>query len=123
MPRLIAAFVLAPLVGLLVIGAITQTLEIGLLAAIVAYPIALVFGVPTFLFLRRRGWLRWWQVTLAGTACAVPFIAIYLFMSEPDYIANAAFVDSLYLLACGAAIGMAFWALGVLGNRALALKP
>jgi hypothetical protein len=120
-PRLVAAFVLAPLVGLLVIGAITQTLELGRLAAIVAYPIALVFGVPAFLFLRRRGWLRWWQVTLGGAACAVPFMAIYLFMSEPD-AADAAFLDSLYLLACGAAIGLAFWALGVLRNRAMAPK-
>lgn len=123
MARVVAAFLLAPPAGVLLVGVVTQTVELGLLGAMTAYPLALVFGVPMFFFLRRRGWLRWWQLTLGGAACAVPFIALYLFLSEPAYLPDAALVDSLYLLACGAAIGMAFWALGVLGNRALTLKP
>lgn len=123
MGRAIAAFISAPLVGLLAIGAVTRTLDIGLLAAIVAYPIAFIVGVPMFFLFRRRGWFHWWQVTVGGALCAVPFIAFYLLASEPLHIANAGLMNSLYLLGCGATIGIAFWALGVWGNAALTAQP
>ena len=123
MGRAIAAFISAPLVGLLAIGGLTGTLDIGLLAAMVAYPIAIVFGVPLFFLFKRRGWFRWWQVTVGGALCAVPFIGFYLLTSEPMHIATAGLMNSLYLLGCGAVIGIAYWALGVWGNSALTAQP
>jgi hypothetical protein len=122
MGRVVAAFFLAPLLGVLVVGAITRTLDVGLLAAMVAYPIALIVGAPIFFLFKWRGWFRWWQVTLGGMACSLPFIAFYLFMAEPTHVANAGFMNSLYLLGCGAAIGITFWALGVSGNSALTAR-
>src|SRR3954468_20841371 len=123
MGRAIAAFISAPLVGLLAFGAATRTLDIGLLAAMVAYPIALLFGLPLFFLFKRRSRFRWWQVTLGGVVCAVPFIAFYLLTSQPSHVANHGLTNSLYLLGCGATIGIAFWALGVWDNSALTAQP
>lgn len=87
--------------------------------AMVAYPIILLLGAPVFALLRRFGWLRWWQVTLAGGVCAVPFIVYFAFVSPPGRWAKVALVDSLFLFSVGAGIALAFWVFGLAGNSAL----
>ncbi len=87
--------------------------------AMVAYPIILLLGAPVFALLRHFGWLRWWQVTLAGGVCAVPFIVYFAFVSSPNRWAKVGLVDSLFFLSVGAGIALAFWVLGLAGNSAL----
>jgi hypothetical protein len=35
---------------------------------------SLLVGLPMFIFFRRRGWLKLWQIAIGGIVCALPFL-------------------------------------------------
>lgn len=77
----------------------------------IAYPAALVLGVPIFAFLKRKHFLRWWQVGFAGALAGLPLVFL---LSSPMGIAFAP-IFSLVGFVCG----LVFWGLAVLKNPTL----
>src|SRR5688572_16162536 len=123
MGRVFGAFVFAPFIGVGLIGMVLRSMDGGMAAVLVAYPIALIFGLPMFLLFRRQGWFRWWQAVLGCTICALPFIALYLLIAAPEHVSTYGLRNSLAFLGFGAVVGVIFWAIGIAGNSALTTRP
>jgi asparagine N-glycosylation enzyme membrane subunit Stt3 len=119
MTRVVGAFLSAPFLVLLVGAFSTGTQDGFLVAVMIAYPIALVFGVPLFFLFRWRGWLRWWQATIGGAVCAAPFVLLYVLGANPMHVEKYGASNSMVLFGYGALIGLVFWAIGLAGNSAL----
>ena len=122
--RLVAGFMFAPAIGVLVlllaliINAIVSTgfeqnwgflAPFGLMAAYMAYSATFIVGLPLFIFFRIRGWLRLWQITaggflIGGLVATLPYTHI---------------VFGLMFCAVGATTGLAFWTIAIFRNRAL----
>ena len=116
MARVILGFLLAPAVfplAGLAFGAVWSGVE---LVLVISYVSTLLVGVPMFFVFKWRRWFKWWQVTGAAAACALPFAALLMNFSslEMRHLTN-----SLMLIAHGAAAGLTFWAIGLAGNSAL----
>ena len=116
MRRVVATFALFVLAHLVFAFAMhrdfgaTGTLTI----AAVGVAAILVLGVPAFVLLQRRSWLRVWQVAaggaILGLLCTFPFAAAGLTV--------AASLAPLFV-ALGALHGLIFWFLAVWRNRSL----
>ena len=81
--------------------------------SMVAYPAAVVLGVPMFLVFRRRGWLSWWQVSLGGTGLgliAAPVLQV---------VFGSTLVPIFVLMMIGLLGGMTFWLLALHRNGPL----
>lgn len=116
MARVILGFLLAPAlfpVASLAFGAIWSGAE---LVLVISYASTLLVGVPVFFQFKWRRWFKWWQVTGAAAACALPFAALLMNFSnlEMRHLTNW-----LLLVGCGAVAGLSFWAIGLAGNSAL----
>lgn len=116
MARIIAGFILAP--GLfpllsLAFGSVWSGVEFAL---VISYLSTVLFGVPLFFLFKWRRWYKWWQVTAAGAACALPFSALLINFSNPQihHLTN-----SLQLIAVGAIAGLLFWTIALARNSAL----
>lgn len=121
MIRLIFAFVLAPLVGSLAIWAAKGSLHSLKVSSLIAYSMALIFWLPMLLVLRRRQWLKWWQVTLGGLLGAIVLILLYRLVS-PDHFEKFGAFNSLLFAGGGMLVGIAFWSVGIAGNEAQILS-
>jgi hypothetical protein len=116
MGRVTATFVAIalayPLLAIVVRGELTAPGALTLGGVTIAATVLL--GVPVFVLLCRRGWLRWWQFAcgggVIGTVCLVPFA-----------VGGPALVGALFptFLVLGAVHGALFWALAVWRNAAL----
>lgn len=75
--------------------------------SMVAYPAAVVFGIPLFLLFRRRRWLHWWQVPLGG-------VALGLMAAPVLYVLfGSTLVPIFVLMLTGLIGGATFWALAL----------
>lgn len=110
-PRQIVAFLLAPLApGLLAVitslfGHPWEGVWMLKLSAMVAYPAALVLGVPAHLLLVRRRWTNGWIYTLVGLvvgACVAEAVFGW-FAWNPGFM----FLGAIF----GALIAFTFWAI------------
>ncbi|AXA83671.1 hypothetical protein DCD74_02285 [Lysobacter oculi] len=73
--------------------------------SIIAFPAALVFGVPLYLALRKLGWLSWWQVPIgAGLAGALAAVAFHAMDRTTNLLGMLGLCGGL-----GALAGIAFW--------------
>jgi hypothetical protein len=74
-----------------------------------------LLGVPAFVLLCRRGWLRWWQFGCGGAAIGVVCLL-------PFAVGGAALIGALFptFLVLGAVHGALFWVLAVWRNRVVA---
>jgi hypothetical protein len=78
-------------------------------------------AAPLFFFLfRKRGWLKWWQVALAGFLCGLLFVA---FVDSPERLDSFGIKDSLYFGGVGISIALVFWWLGLFRNGAFPAVP
>ena len=68
---------------------------------------ALFFGYPTFFLLRHLGWLRPWQLALAGILITFP----------SNFLINGNWQVAPRIAALGAAAGLIFWWAGLSGSR------
>jgi hypothetical protein len=125
--RTVMAFVLTPLslalvaalvrvVALLVVpGGLTagsfveQALMVLIWSPIVAYPVALVVGVPLYAMIRRFWRVTWWSCVLGGTVAGFIGTGLVIAVEGGDF-ANALAVG-LYAVpaALGAIFGLVFW--------------
>ena len=108
LPRVLVGFLVAPAVGpaawVLYAHATNpqpDDVSLFLLLCYFAYPVTLLFGVPTFLAFRKLEISRWWQFALAGAAIGA--LSAFIITLQTDSLANIAIV--------GAISALAFWAI------------
>ncbi len=87
-----------------------------------AYPAALLIGLPLYLGLRRRQRLGWWQLSLAGMICAVPAVVAYRVVGTPPHLQPFDWLGAAYLEAWGAFAGLSFWLLAVAGTAPVTVR-
>lgn len=118
--RLAAGFAVAPImpalvlaIGLLVEGSehSRETLQYAPYAAFASYPIALVFGVPMFVVMRRRQWDGWRAYLIAGLALGPLLFALSLVLSEEgaEGLAGQLRVMLPFLIASAVSAALVFW--------------
>ena len=112
MSRAIAAIFAAPLFAGLLFG----------FYAIFAVPVMLavtaVVALPTFMVLRRIGWLQWWHALSVGTVCG-GLVAVYYVATSPAYhVEYIGARNAFFFVGLGAAVGLAFWWIGIFRNPA-----
>jgi hypothetical protein len=97
--RIVVAFLLAPLAPavlaalLALVPAIANEVRPGSVlfaGAVYGYPIAAVFGIPSFLYFRSKGWLGFWQVSVAGAVCGALVPTGFLICALPFIFSNGA---------------------------------
>lgn len=86
-----------------------------------AYPTALLLGLPLFLGLRRQGWLSWWQLSMGGTLCALPLVLLYWQVGTPPHLEAFDWLNGLSLAAWGGFSGLSFWLLAISGKTPVRL--
>lgn len=86
---------------------------IGLL---LAYPTALLIGVPLLFLFNRRGWLAWWQLGLCGAICVLPLQLLYWHFRTPPHLEAFSLVNVLLLQVWGLFAGLTFWLLAIFGD-------
>jgi hypothetical protein len=117
MVRVVVSFVLAPLLVSMIYG------PMGL---VVVLPIALLItalvATPLFFLFRGAGWLKWWQVGLAGLICGVMFSTLFDWPS-PERLDDFGVQDALNFGGVGMLIAIVFWWLGLYRNRDFPAVP
>jgi len=116
--RVIVGFAFAPLVGVLVsstvVAAASGDLRSGwwvlpMAGVIIAYPSALLFGVPSYLVVRRFLKLKWWHAVFAGFLCSLPAWLASAYPFTGAYFERRWLPDlTLYVMA-GIVAGAVFW--------------
>lgn len=116
------AFLVAPCLSLLVLWLVQcnfapsmivdcsaqYLLIVAVYGGILAYPVAIVAGIPIVYLFFRQGWRAWWQVAGAGALCGLIGAAIGpLLDTRPAVWAEFAG----YCVGVGFLSGLIFWAL------------
>lgn len=122
--RLIAGFVFAPAIGVLVLllalavnEALTSGSEqnyeflaaFGWIAAYIAYSVSFIVALPLFIVFRIKGWLRPWQLAAGGL----------LVGALVGLLPGTKIVFVLMFCAVGMTTGLAFWIIAIFRSRAL----
>ncbi len=78
--QVILGFLIAPLAPAIVHAFIYKS-AMGIVFAGLgfAYPTAILFGIPAYLVFKRLGWLRLWQLAIAGFCIGVLALDIYCY--------------------------------------------
>ncbi len=119
--RLVAGFIFAPAIGVLVLllALIVNSAgrnesfdflgSFGMGAAYVAYSVTFIVALPLFILFRVRGWLRPWQIAGGGL-----FVGVLIAL-----IPGIGIPFGLMFCAVGLTTGIAFWLIAIFRNRAL----
>ncbi len=122
--RLVAGFVFAPAIGVLVLLLALYAKSIvvpvgdesfeflgffGLASAYFAYSATFIFGLPLFILFYMRRWFQLWQIAAGGLLVGV-LVALLI----ETHIAFG-----LMYCAVGLATGLAFWLIVIFRNRTL----
>ncbi len=113
MPRIIAAFLLAPAiiplcvaVAIVVRSGVGEQLIIPAVMLMYTYLVSIALGVPALFLFRHRGWRGLWQFALAGA----------LFGIAPVVLARGSVSYIIPYGAIGLVSAAVFWLIGVCGN-------
>jgi len=116
MVRTIVGFFVAPVVGVALATLIVFGREIYavwstylLAGSVIAYASALLFGLPSYLVMRRRRMLKWWQISLAGGVCSLPYWLISEYPYTTAYFQDQGLTNLVLYVAVGAIAGLVFW--------------
>ena len=123
MHREIISFVLAPLASGVLQGIVMGNYGAALFGAMLAYPLSIFCGVPTFFVFRSKGWLKLWQVALAGLVLGLSVgVLIGLIIGYENYWASSV-INGYFLLGLhGLVVAVSFWLMayaGVGSNKSL----
>jgi hypothetical protein len=88
----------------------------------VAYPVALVLGVPLLILMHRARRLEWWSFVITGIACTLPVLIGYAWMQHVPHLESFSALNALIVLAWGAFSGACFWLIGVAGDSPLRIR-
>jgi hypothetical protein len=103
--RVAVAFAVAPLAVPVTLFLIFRD-PTSIVAAIFAYPLALVPGIPLYFILRRIGWLGLWHFVLSSAVLAA---CIGIALSPSGSLHRDALPLAAGFFANGAVVGLAFW--------------
>lgn len=130
--RTVIGFLVSPLVGVLIpvtpslVGSyvhVTQepgALFLLLIPISIAYISAALFGIPLYKLFKRCGWLRFWQVVVGSTLCALPFFFFQFFQTAMIYAPIALTARWLAsILVVSTVTGITFWAIALRQNNEL----
>ena len=123
--RTVAGFLVAPMMPAVILAGVVlaaggnaQTLGYAAFASYIAYPFALLVGLPAFLVMRRKGWDGWRAYAVAGVALGLVFLVLFAGLAgfEGD-AANPAWLNLLanlafllpFVLVCALSSAMIFW--------------
>jgi len=123
--RTVAGFMVAPMMPALVLAGVvlaaggdSQTLGYAAFAGYISYPFALLVGLPSFLFMRRKRWDGLRAYALAGLALGLTFLALFAGLAGFDGdAADPAWLNLLanlavmlpFVLACAVVSSVVFW--------------
>jgi zinc transporter ZupT len=129
MKRIVLAFLVAPLVPLLLLALVdvigspegSRHSENGTLFAIIVflyvYPATAMLGIPVFLLFRRKGWYEWWRALIGGVCIGIaPSLLSLLLVVFVETNAR----ELVATVVPFAGLGAAFGAIGALAFRAIA---
>ena len=105
MARVVAAFLLAPLIPSLLFGILVGV------AYLVMLTISLLIALPLFVFLSRYRRLEWWHATLAGSFCGLCIVALQIYDID-----NLLSKNYLLYVGLGLVTGFLFWWIGIFRN-------
>jgi hypothetical protein len=129
MKRIVLAFLVAPLVPVLLLalvdligssGAASHSGNGALFALVVfvfVYPATAILGIPVYLYFRRKGWHQWWRVLLGGACIG---LAPGVFSGFLALFADVRIGETLAMLLPFAGLAAAFGAVGALAFRVIA---
>lgn len=84
-----------------------------------AYPAAVLLGIPAYAIAQRRGWLSLRQaIVIGGVVALLPIVFVFGWMvvQEPRLAISTTGEGTLWLLlfaACGASCGAVFWSIAL----------
>jgi hypothetical protein len=114
--RAIIGFLVAPIVAVALATIIVFRHEIYgvwsiylLAGGAIAYASALLFGLPTYLVMKRVTKLEWWQVGLAGGVCGLPYWLISEYPYTTAYFRNQGLTNLIVYVTAGVVAGLVFW--------------
>ena len=81
------------------------------IGAMLAIPVAILFGVPAELLFRRVGLLRWWQFVIGGVVLSLPLWYTLAQPFESPRWQASGFFDTLNYIGSGALGGLSYWLL------------
>lgn len=110
MARAITALFLVPFSASILFG------PLSILAAIILLGVAAVFAFPLFIWFVQKRWLRLWQVTGGGLACALPAVIYEQTHGPSTYHEINGPANLVLFLGLGAAIAAGFWLTGLFRN-------
>jgi hypothetical protein len=84
--------------------------------------ITAVMATPLFFLFRSRGWLKWWQVSLAGVLCGVLFATLFD-STSPERLDAFGLDDALNFGGVGTLMAIVFWWLGLYRNKNFPAVP
>jgi len=114
MKRIVLGFIFAPIASGLLQGALMGNLGAPLFALLFAYPFSIVLGVPTFIFFQKNGWLKLWQVLLAGTTLAIMGGYIFSIIVGNDGHSIQSIIQGLGAFGLhGLVVSLSFWVIAI----------
>ena len=118
MSRVTLGFLVAPVGPLLLFGLATRNASTALFVGMLTYPFALVLGAPAYFLMRKKAWLKLWQVALASAALgALSFLTVLAITGSGggDSAQALTYIAGVFI---GSAIltGITFWAVAVRGH-------
>jgi hypothetical protein len=116
MLRAVIGFLVAPVAGVALVTLIAFGREIYsvwwiylVAGSAIAYASALLFGLPSYLVMKRVTKLKWWQIAMAGGACGLPYWLISEYPYTTAYFHNQGLTNLFLYVAAGAIAGLVFW--------------
>ena len=101
---------IAPAVSGILHGATMGNLGSVIAASIIAYPSAVLLGLPAYVLFRKNGWLKMWQALSAGAVLALLPGAAIVYLSNGGYYSAIEYSGSLSVFAVhGAVVSLVFW--------------
>jgi len=118
MSRVTLGFLVAPAVPILLLGLLARNFGTVVFGGMFAYPFALVLGAPVYFIMRKKGWLKLWQVTLASSALGALSFLTFLAATDTgsgDSAQALAYIGGIFI-GSATLTGITFWAVAVRGK-------
>jgi hypothetical protein len=99
----------------LIISSVLGCAFFGILG-IIALPFMLGTSAALFIVFKTRGWLQWWQATIAGILGGTTWSLLFSATSSWEYLDSFGLPNAILWAGIGAATALLFWWLGLYRN-------
>jgi hypothetical protein len=115
--RVVSGFLGAPLISGVLYSVMTLSPSAGFFALIFAYPFAWMLGIPAYLLFRKMGWLKFWQVLLAGAVLGGIACALFSWGGSPANLERSDLIWMGLFIIHGAVVAAMFWLIAIKKRR------